>query len=139
MMPFTMKDGVPFSSLRCNQPSLISLRSSLGQGDLYLEHQKRFGAADVAFLVAGAHSNGNHAIPPNGFHPAWYEARETSGSDPTSRSAQRAKMKTQLKSLLHDPIEELQLAGCILPEGPSVPGCILCRQKSAQKIAQGRS
>ncbi|EMD37547.1 hypothetical protein CERSUDRAFT_73418 [Gelatoporia subvermispora B] len=57
--------------------------------DLYQRFSQQFDAAAFAFLSAGAHNDGNQAIPLNGFYQTWDAARSDTATGDAAQAARR--------------------------------------------------
>src|ERR1700742_325381 len=64
-----------FSELRFNPVGIFNLRRRLEcfqtEPHLLVEYKRHFRASDIAWLAAGMSTDGNHAMQPGMFHPAF--------------------------------------------------------------------
>lgn len=63
----------------------------------------RLAAADYAYFIEGSHRDGTHRAAANGFHPAFNEAREGTGTGDEARRV-RTRFRDNIQSLLFDTV-----------------------------------
>jgi hypothetical protein len=83
-----------WEKLKFSPLGLYDLRRRLGvlqdSRGIFHQYQSRFLAADLAWLVEGTHTDGNHSVPRERFHPAFQIARE--GTTQTDRTQNKKKL-----------------------------------------------
>ncbi|OBZ76608.1 hypothetical protein A0H81_03871 [Grifola frondosa] len=94
---------LPISKCQLNPVGVASLRKILGTGDLYQTYQTKFDAADLAFFLAGAHSDGSHYFDSDKFHPWFHVSREHTPSGDEGTAAHAA-FRDRLQDLVYDAI-----------------------------------
>jgi hypothetical protein len=56
----------------------------------FLANKSRFAAADLAWFAAGTHSDGQHFLNPNSFHPMFVELQNTTQGSAKGRDERKA-------------------------------------------------
>jgi hypothetical protein len=87
--------------LKFNPVGLYDLRRRLGalksQKGVFMRYQHRFLCSDLAWFVAGAHTDGNHTVGLNEFHPLFRDARLL-----TNTAQERRDFRDKVQSLIFD-------------------------------------
>ncbi|KAJ6527166.1 hypothetical protein B0H19DRAFT_1275471 [Mycena capillaripes] len=119
-----------------NPATVFDVRRNLGVAparSVFERFSMRFRAADIAFLAAGASSDGKHIPPTDDFHPDFDEFyAATSGEN---GNAMRQAFRSELETLLHDLATVwdrttggttviLHADGTVAPKTKIVPECL---------------
>lgn len=77
---------IPWSELKFNPVGLCNLRNRLGlfprEQGIFVKHQERFLASDIAWFAAGASDDDNHHVKPETFHELFMICRENLPTGP---------------------------------------------------------
>ncbi|KAF8194798.1 hypothetical protein K438DRAFT_808852 [Mycena galopus ATCC 62051] len=119
-----------------NPATVFDVRHNLGVGparSVFERFSTRFRAADIAFLAAGASSDGKHMPPTGDFHPDFDEFYAATPGE--HGNAMRQAFRSELETLLHDLATVwdrttggttviLHADGTVAPQTRVVPECL---------------
>lgn len=97
-------NGVSLRNLQFNHQNYNTLKTFLGDGDVYQQFLDHFELSDLAWFAAGAQRMATMPIAPSTFHPYFFTARETTQTDKDAKWRERNAMKKKLLHLLFETV-----------------------------------